>query len=51
MITEISEIKKWIAIYKNPRTEAEFSSAMKALGKVHKKYGTIDINIIKQLIN
>jgi len=51
MQTELTEIKKWWSMYTNAKTEKEFYKAEKELQKVHKKYGTIDINIIKQLIN
>ena len=51
MKTEITDIKKWIGIYTNPKTWQEFDVAQRELKIVHNKYGTIDINIIKQLIN
>ena len=51
METEITTIKKWLGVYKNPRTYEDFKKAEKELLKVHDKYGTIDINTIKQLIN
>lgn len=51
MRTEITDIKKWIGMYTNPKSEQEFDVAQRELKKVHNKYGTIDINIIKQLIN
>lgn len=51
MTTEISNIQKWLRVYNNPSSEVEFTKALKELEKVHNKYGTIDINIIKQLIN
>jgi hypothetical protein len=51
MQTELTEIKKWWYMYTNPKTTKEFYKAEKELLKVHNKYGTIDINIIKQLIN
>lgn len=51
MRTEITDIKKWVAIYSNPKSEQEFKVAERELKKVHNKYGTIDINIINQLIN
>lgn len=50
MRTELTDIKKWVAMYTNPKTWQEFNVAQRELKKVHKKYGTIDINIIKQLI-
>jgi hypothetical protein len=50
MKTEITDIKKWIGIYTNPKTWQEFDVAQRELKKVHNKYGTIDISIIKQLI-
>jgi hypothetical protein len=51
MRTEITDIQGWLRQYKNPTSEAEFVKAMRELEKVHKKYGTIDISIIKQLIS
>lgn len=51
MKTELTDIKKWLGMYNNPRTTAEFNRAEKELAKVHRKYGTVDISIIKQLIN
>ena len=50
MKTEITDIKKWIGMYTNPKTWQEFDVAQRELKKVHNKYGTIDISIIKQLI-
>lgn len=51
MENEIATIQKWQRVYKNPKTYEQFKRAEKELLKVHDKYGTIDINIIKQLIN
>lgn len=51
MRTEITEIKKWIRVYNDPSSRTEFERARKELLKVHDKYGTIDVNIINQLIN
>jgi hypothetical protein len=51
MQTELTDIQKWWKMYTNPKTSAEFYKAEKELLKVKEKYGTIDINIIKQLIN
>ena len=51
MRTELTDLKKWLSMYRNPKTEREFNVAERELKKVHNKYGTIDINIIKQLIN
>lgn len=50
MRTELTDIKKWVAMYNNPKSEREFNKAERELKKVHDKYGTIDISIIKQLI-
>jgi len=49
MRTELTEISKWLRLYNNPTSEQEFANALRELNKVHKKYGTIDISIIKQL--
>ncbi len=51
MRTEITDIAKWIRVYNNPTSESEFNKAMRELKKVHNKYGTIEISIIKQLIS
>ena len=51
MRTELTDIEKWLREYKNPTSQSEWLKAMRELEKVHKKYGTIDISIIKQLIN
>jgi hypothetical protein len=51
MRTEITDIAKWLREYNNPTSESEWVKAMHKLERVHKKYGTIDISIIKQLIN
>ena len=50
MRTELTDIQKWVRLYNNPTNEKEFTNALRELSKVHKKYGTIDINIIKELI-
>jgi hypothetical protein len=50
MITEITELRKYIKIYNNPPNYKAFAKAEKHLIKVHKSYGTIDINTIKNLI-
>jgi len=49
METEITEIARWVRIYNNPNSYRQFNIAFAYLKKVHDKYGTIDINIIKQL--
>lgn len=51
MSTELTDIAKWTRMYQNPQNEEQFYYALKNLSVVHKKYGTIDINQIKQLIN
>lgn len=49
MRTELTDIKKWVAMYSNPKSNQEFKLAERELEKVHNKYGTIDVSIIKQL--
>jgi hypothetical protein len=49
--TEIGAIQEALHAYYNTRNEREFQAAEKFLVKVHNKYGTIDINIIKSLLN
>lgn len=51
MQTELTDISKWLYMYNNPKSEHEFNKAINELQKVHSKYGTIDLSIIKQLIN
>lgn len=51
MKTELTDIARWTNAYRNPKNYEEFKKAERALLKVHDKYGTIDINIIKSLIN
>ena len=50
MQTEIADIAKWVRVYNNPKSASEFEKAIKELQKVHNKYGTIEISIIKSLI-
>ena len=50
MITELTEIKKYTRIYNNPLNEQAFIKAIKILTKYHKKYGTIDVSTIQNLI-
>ena len=50
MQTELTDIKKWTDTYLNPPTEQAWKDAYEKLKIVHDKYGTIDINQIKQLI-
>jgi len=51
MRTELTDIAKWLYMYNNPKSEYEFNKAFAYLKKVHDKYGTIEISIIKSLIN
>jgi hypothetical protein len=51
MRTEITDIQRWVREYNNPTSEQQFVKAMRELEKVHNKYGTIDVSIIKQLIS
>lgn len=51
MSTELTDIQKWLRIYKSPGSFLAYRKALMELEKVHDKYGTIDINIIKSLIN
>ena len=51
MRTEITDIQKWVREYNYPTSEQQFVKAKRELEKVHNKYGTIDISIIKSLIN
>jgi hypothetical protein len=51
MQTELTDIQKWLTIYNNPKSEQQWEQAFQKLKKVHDKYGTIDINQIKQLIS
>jgi hypothetical protein len=51
MRTELTDIQMWIRQYNNPTSQSEFVKAERELNKIHSKYGTIDISIIKQLIS
>ncbi len=51
MRTELNEIQFWTRKYYNPGSFMEYNKAFTYLKKIHDKYGTIDINIIKSLIN
>jgi hypothetical protein len=51
MQTEITDIQTWLREYNYPTSEQQFVKAMHALEKVHNKYGTIDLSIIKSIIN
>ena len=48
--TEIDDIREATKNYRYPSNEKEFKKAEAYLIKVHKKYGTIDINLIIELI-
>lgn len=52
MRTELSDIKLATAIYEGHRsaTFEQWQNAETYLKKVHDKYGTIEINLIKSLI-
>lgn len=50
MRTEITDIQKWTKEYNNPTSEQQFVKAMRELEKIHNKYGTIDISIIKSIV-
>ena len=50
MTTELTEITRNIKIYNNPPNEQAFTKAIKILTKYHKKYGTIDVSTIQNLI-
>jgi len=52
MKTEISDIKLATAIYEGHKyaTDNQWRKAEAYLKKVHDKYGTIDISLIKNLI-
>lgn len=52
MKTELSDIKLATAIYEGHKyaTDQQWQKAEAYLMKVHKKYGTININLIKELL-
>ena len=50
METEIQQIKKALHYWQHGN-EKQFVKAEKVLKKYHDKYGTVDLTIIKQLIN
>tara|TARA_B110000116_G_scaffold59031_1_gene50470 strand:- start:497 stop:652 length:156 start_codon:yes stop_codon:yes gene_type:complete len=51
MKTEIGKLKKYRVQYENPKSEKEFKKASEELGKIHDKYGSIEISIVNSLIN
>lgn len=50
MITEIQKLKKFRNQYENEENDDRFKEAEEYLRKVYDKYGTININQIKNLI-
>ena len=50
IMNEIQFLKKMISTYKNPASETAYNTARDHLNKVHKKYGTIEISTIQNLI-
>jgi len=51
MKTELDLIKKNLKIYRTSSNKNDLHLATKYLKTIHLKYGTIDINIIKEIIN
>jgi hypothetical protein len=49
-MNEIQFLKKMISTYKNPASETAYNMARDHLNKVHKKYGTVEISTIQNLI-
>ena len=49
--TEIDAIREALVAYQNPRSMTEFITAQTYLNKVHDKYGTVDLGLIKSLLN
>ena len=49
--TEIDAIREALVAYQNPRSMTEFMTAQTYLNKVHDKYGTVDLRVIKSLLN
>ncbi len=51
MATEITEIKNNLHIWRTYSPESwQYKSAEKMLNKYHRKYGTVDTSIIKNLL-
>ncbi len=51
MATEITEIKNNLHIWRTYSPESwQYKSAEKMLNKYHRKYGTVDISIIQNLL-
>lgn len=50
MVTELTELRKWLRVWKYPPNDAAFDEAERHLTKVHDKYGTVDPVIIQQLL-
>ena len=51
MKTELDLIKENLKIYRTSSDKKDLYLATKYLKTIHLKYGTIDINIIKEIIN
>ncbi len=50
MKTELTEIKRQLKIYRFSNNQKHIDNAIIYLNKVHKKYGTIEISQIKNII-
>ena len=50
MKTELTEIQRMERIYETTIDPNQFDKAERYLLKVHDKYGTIDVKIIKEII-
>tara|TARA_B100000767_G_C19462556_1_gene408678 strand:+ start:471 stop:626 length:156 start_codon:yes stop_codon:yes gene_type:complete len=50
MVTELTEITKYIRIYNNPSNEKAYNEACEYLLQVHRKWGTCDVSLIKNLL-
>jgi hypothetical protein len=49
-LNEIEQLHKMLNVYRKSNSDAEVTAAENYLRKVHKKYGTIDIPTIQNLI-
>jgi len=49
--TELDAISEALVAYMNPRSVSEFTTADTYLQKVYKIYGTVDVSVIKSLLN
>ena len=50
MQTEITQIRKYLRMYFNPKNNSEFQTARRFLDKIKMQYGTVDPDEIWEII-